>query len=208
MVKPALIEILHDLARPIVHSKGLEIWGIDLIQGSRPIVRVYVDLALSSLNGMDNKSLDLNENNLTHASADTSLEMQNISATISQCAEISRRLGLSMEVEEIFSSAYVLEVSTPGFSRIFFRLEQMQAYMGDTIEVSLNDFLPQSPESLQGRKKFKGILESVNVDENIFNLTIEDKKSTQIVTLPWDFVRKASRVHIFVTPEKPGKKAK
>ncbi len=207
MAKPALIETLQRIAEPLVASKGLEIWGIDLIQGTRPVVRVYVDVPFQ-----ETSSSSAPQKAEEHIEQD----LRTLSATVEQCAEISRMMGLTMEVEEIFASAYILEVSTPGFSRLFFQLEQMRGFVGDHVEVSLNDFLPNCPSALHGRKKFKGILKAVHPQDETFELEIEtgpkgsDKEvaPTQTLSLHWDLVRRASRVHIFVMPEKPGKKRK
>ncbi len=205
MAKPELIETLHKIAQPIVASKGLEIWGIDLLQGGRPLVRVYVDVPYEH----KSSGATLTPATETELAEDsTSTEMKHISASIDQCAEISRMMGLTMEVEDIFASAYILEVSTPGFSRMFFQLEQLRGYEGDTLEISLNDFLADCPDFLHGRKKIKGTLVSVNLDEGTFDLSLGHTQDPITLTLSWDLVRKMSREHIFVMPEKPGKKRK
>ncbi len=202
MAKPELLEILHSIAEPIVASKGLKIWGIDLLQGGRPLVRVYVDAPYTEGNTAPTTQGAENPHH------EKSQDMKHISATVEQCAEISRIIGLTMEVEDIFSSAYILEVSSPGFSRMFFHLDQLRGFIGDNLEVTLNDFLPDGPEFLQGRKKIKGALESVNLEDNSFVLGMDHGKDHITLTLDWDMVRKASREHIFVMPEKPGKKRK
>ncbi len=192
MAKPELLEILHTLAEPIVSSKELEIWGIELLQGTRPLVRVYVEKPYVE----EGDKAEPHEQ-----------DMRALSATVEECAEISRMLGLAMEVEDIFSSAYILEVSTPGFSRMFFELAQMRGYEGDTIEVSLMDFLHNCPEQLHGRKKLKGILKHINLEAHSFTLAVGEE-NTHDISLEWDMVRKAYRIHIFVMPEKPVKKHK
>ncbi len=195
MAKPELLEILHNIAQPIVSSKGLEIWGIDLLQGARPLVRVYVDTPYAAQEAAGN-------------TADNAQDMKSISATIDQCAEISRIMGLTMEVEDIFSSAYILEVSTPGFSRMFFHLEQLRGFVGDNLEITLNDFLQNAPDALHGRKKIKGILRAVDLEKESFDISYTHGQEEIHLTLAWDLVRKAVREHIFVMPEKPGKKRK
>ncbi len=192
MAKPELLETLQNLAQPIVTSKGLEIWGIELLSGTRPLVRVYIESA----------HVDTGEE------ADTAQDMRALSASVDECAEISRMLGLAMDVEDIFTSDYILEVSTPGFSRLFFHLSQLRGYEGDTLEVSLMDFLKDCPAPLQGRKKIKGILKHVDVEAGTFTLSFGETGQVGDILLHWDTLRKVSRMHIFVTPEKPGKKRK
>ncbi len=205
MAKPELIETLQNIAQPIVASKGLEIWGIDLLQGARPLVRVYVDVPYEKkadgVTLMPEAEADAGKSHPTQ-------DMKTLSATIDQCAEISRMIGLTMEVEDIFSSAYILEVSTPGFSRMFFQLEQLRGYEGDTLEITLNDFLHDGPDFLHGRKKIKGTLLNVHVEDASFDLSIGHTADPITLTLSWDLIRKISREHLFVMPEKPGKKRK
>ncbi len=213
MAKPELLETLHSIAQPIVASKGLSIWGIDLLQGARPLVRVYVDAPYvegqnSAGHGIENSPENGTEHDAVESTNAKNQDMNKISATVERCAEISRIMGLTMEVEDIFSSSYILEVSSPGFSRMFFHLDQLRGFVGDNLEITLNDFLHNGPDFLHGRKKIKGKLESVNLEENSFVLGMDHGKDHITLTLDWDSVRKAVREHIFVMPEKPGKKRK
>ncbi len=209
MAKPELLETLHAIAQPIVASKGLEIWGIDLLQGGRPLVRVYVDVPYTDTK-QDAPSTPEDTKSPAKKSQKASdlQDMKSISASIDQCAEISRIMGLTMEVEDIFSSAYILEVSTPGFSRMFFHLEQLRGFVGDNLEVTLNDFLADAPDFLHGRKKIKGVLEAVNLEDESFTLGMDHGQNHITLSLSWEMVRKVVREHIFVMPEKPGKKRK
>ena len=77
---------------------------------------------------------------------------------IDDCAELSRLLGLSLDVEDIMPGAYALEVSSPGLERSFFTPAQMERYVGENISLSLH-----SPEQAwPGRKKFQGRLLAVD----------------------------------------------
>lgn len=74
---------------------------------------------------------------------------------IDECAKLSRLLGISLEVEDIFPGAYVLEVSSPGLERVFFTESQLAAHAGQVVDVTL-----KSPsDAFLGRKKFRGVLE-------------------------------------------------
>ncbi len=208
MAKPELTKKIQDITEPIAQSMGLCLWGIELSPGTRPLVRIYVDVPKPAQKVLsENLKENIGENS---ALADNSVpksmdeELKNASATVEQCAELSRMVGLAMEVEDIFATAYILEVSSPGFSRPFFELWQMAPYVGDTIEISLLDFLPNPAEEFKGRKKFRGQL--LHVGQEDFSLRVETGTSTQDICLAFSDLRKASRVHIFTTPEKPGKK--
>lgn len=121
--------------------------------------------------------------------------------TIDQCAELSRLLGLSLEVEDCVESAYVLEVSSPGLERLFFKPEQLQRAVGAKVEVTLVKPLPDFP----GRRKFIGCVAGVEGD--MCTLTVAEPENAQ-VSVPWGLVKKIKQ--IYVAPEKnlPGKSVK
>ena len=75
--------------------------------------------------------------------------------TIEQCAELSRLLSLSLDVEDIIPGAYVLEVSSPGLERAFFTESQLARAVGQRVEITLHQPLPAWP----GRRKFRGALQ-------------------------------------------------
>ncbi len=211
MTKTPLIVTLEQLALPIIHSQGLELWGMELLQSGRPILRIFVDTAPHTEMAEpqeDSAPIPVSVQDNEKTSEQSCVTLRN-SASIDQCARVSRMLGLVLEVENVFASAYVLEVSSPGLSRPFFHVEQLQAFTGDTLEIVLTESLSHGPESLHGRKKFSGVLLSVNAAEGSFCLRVPDMKGEQhSLELMWHMVRKAHRVHVFVVPEKPGKQRK
>ena len=196
MARPALHQALTRIAEPVVHALGLEIWGIEILQSGRPVVRIYVDAPPAALAPAAPQAAD------SEAASPQSASPESVSpesVSIDQCAEISRMVGLALEVEEIFASAYVLEVSSPGLSRSFFQPGQLPPYVGQAIEMTLNEAHPD----FYGRKKFRGCLSSV--DGNRLTLALEDGGE---LSVDWEEVRKAARIHVFAMPEKPGKKRK
>jgi ribosome maturation factor RimP len=118
---------------------------------------------------------------------------------VEQCAEISRLVGLALEVEEIFGGAWVLEVSSPGLERAFFRLEQMTPYVGREVEVNLWEAHGDFP----GRRKFRGVLRAVGKESVALRLAgtpavpVEAVPEGRDVVFPWRSVRKVRLVHIF-----------
>lgn len=224
MAKPTLMETLTRIAEPVVQSRGLEIWGMEVLQGARPVVRIYVDLPLAVKARLaEARSAEIPAGNSPKADTPelvtglgselgselapelaTTEVLSTESVSIEQCAKISRMVGLALEVEEVFPSAYVLEVSSPGLSRVFFRPQQMLPYVGDMVEAVLLEGHPD----FSGRKKFRGRLQSVTDDR--FTLLVEAgaEQEASLLDVTWDQVRKAARVHVFLAPEKPGKKRK
>ena len=85
------------------------------------------------------------------------------SATIDQCAKVSRQVGLLLEVEDVIPSAYVLEVSSPGMDRRFFSTGQMKDYLGKKMTA-------QTYEAVDGRKKFAGTLTEIGDDSFILDV--------------------------------------
>lgn len=192
MTRLPLTESLLHLAKPVVASLGLEIWGLELLQGGRPVVRLFIE-SPAQADTAPASSLSLDADGLSPEGV-----------TVDQCAHVSRLLGLALEVEDIFSGAFVIEVSSPGLSRQFFTLAQMQPYIGHMIELTLRDSLPEWPM----RKKFRGHLDSV-ADAALTLVLEHSAEHTALanhVTTAWENVRRAARVHIFAEPRKPGKK--
>lgn len=202
MARPALTDTITRIAEPVVASLGLEIWGLEILQGGRPVVRLYVDVPQAV--GAQAATAAVQQED----AAQPALFAEPVSSvSIDQCARISRMVGLALEVEEAFDSAYVLEVSSPGLSRVFFRLDQLRSHVDETVDVVLHE--SPSPQWL-GRKKFRGRL--VCVGDDSLTLAVEtgaeavEPEGGAQLTVRWEDVRKANRVHVFHEPEKPGKK--
>ncbi len=106
--------------------------------------------------------------------------------SIDQCSKVSKDIGLMLEVEEVIDNAYVLEVSSPGLERKFFKPEQITAKIGKKIEVVLT--IP-----MVDRRKFRGIV--TETDEDGLTLQLEDQDDP--VKLEWDRIRKAKLIHEF-----------
>ena len=207
MARPALMDTLTRIAEPVVASLGLEIWGVEILQAGRPVVRIYVD-APHRVAAAQGAPAPVAEDDAPEAQALAPAASGHASAesvSIDQCAKISRMVGLALEVENVFPSAYVIEVSSPGLSRVFFRLDQLAAYVGDMVDLTL---LEAHPDWL-GRKKFRGRLCAVEGDR--ITLAVESGAENvdpgeQSLELRWEDVRKAARVHVFPERKKPGQK--
>ena len=57
--------------------------------------------------------------------------------SVDHCERVSRRVSDVLDVEEVLSSAYTLEVSSPGMDRILFKPAQYESCAGEEIEVRL-----------------------------------------------------------------------
>lgn len=174
--KEEIIRTLTNICTPVAASLGLDVWGVELLGLGRPVARVFVDSPTG--------------------------------ATIEECTSVSRLTALALDVElgdKAFPEAWVLEVSTPGLERTFFTLEQMWAYIGREISVTLLDPHPDFPD----RKKFQGVLLAVEDESFRLALTNAPDPTANTCTIDWNGVRKAHLIHIFPDtskPEKPGKR--
>lgn len=182
------------LVTPLVRAQGLDLWGVEVLPGGRTKVRVFVDVPRGE----------------AVAGEDAAGEAG--SASIDQCEEISRALGLAMDVEDCVPEAWVLEVSSPGLDRRFFSLDQMAPYVGDLVEARLA--APVTPEGGDGagpRLRWRGRLAGVDAT----GFTLEPcaisadgeviPEGAEPVHLPWADVRRAARIPVFQKPAKPGK---
>jgi len=105
-------------------------------------------------------------------------------ATIEKCAEVSRQVGLMLEVEDIIPGAFTLEVSSPGLDRRFFSTEQMKDYMGKKL-------VAQTYDAFEGRRRFTGELKEIEEDEFTLDIDGED------VTLNWADLKEVRLVYDF-----------
>lgn len=205
-------DILTRLAAPTVRALGLEIWGVEIIRSGRTAVRVFVEPPLrpeDAAEGALSQAAEAARGPRTGDGGDGGDDMAALSATVGQCEEISRRLGLALDVEDVFPEPYVLEVSTPGFARVFFSPEQMRPYVGDMIEARMPaGFRPEGSET--ARRVWRGMLRSVDGDGFVLTPAAVDEMGGAVpegladVRIPWEEARRVSRMYVFPRPAKPG----
>ncbi len=114
---------------------------------------------------------------------------------IDECTKVSRLIGLVLDIEEIFSNAWVLEVSTPGIDRTFFSITQLPVYIGQDLFVNLLHPIVLNENKV---KKFIGILQEVK--ENSFIVELESNEKLEI---EWDSLKKLSLSPRFEENKKP-----
>ena len=111
---------------------------------------------------------------------------------IDDCAELSRLLGLSLDVEDVMSGAYSLEVSSPGLERIFFSPDQLKQYINETVNLMLYDPVENWP----GRKRFQGKL--INAEGDCIFVQPEDSEAdAPPLTTNWKNIQRVRLVHDF-----------
>lgn len=97
---------------------------------------------------------------------------------IEDCERVSHQVSGILEVEEPISSAYNLEVSSPGFDRPLFKERDFERFVDHQAKIAMK--LP-----IQGRRNFKGLLQGVSEA----NVLIE--VDGEIYELPYTKIAKA-----------------
>ena len=100
--------------------------------------------------------------------------------THEDCAKVSRELGAVLETEDFISSAYILEVSSPGIERGLYSIEDFQKFAGQNAKV-------KTDSAINGQKNFRGKIAEVKDGEIIF----EDVTNGE-VRFPFTMVNKAN----------------
>ena len=100
---------------------------------------------------------------------------------IEDCERVSHQVNGILEVEDPISSAYALEVSSPGFDRPLFKERDFIRFTGSEVKMSMK--LP-----IQGRRNFRGILQGfsdgdilVEVDGEIYELPLTKLSKAKLI---------------------------
>jgi ribosome maturation factor RimP len=100
--------------------------------------------------------------------------------TLNDCEAVSRDLGMALDVEDIITHAYTLEVSSPGLDRSLTRPDHYGKCVGSRVRI-------KTFEALQGEKVFRGILREYTGDA----IVIETEKGERM-PFPLSAIAKAS----------------
>lgn len=221
-----LLDTLATLALPAVRAQGLDIWGIELVDGKHLTVRLFVDVptdaaaqeregtapeeAMEAATGESDGEDIAEESNEDDADDDGEAALARLHASVDQCEAVSRQLSLVLDAEDVIDRAYTLEVSTPGFDRRFFAPAQMVPYVGDFVDARMNELFSPA-DDLPKRRAWKGVLRDVLKDAFVIEPATIDPdgdvipEGLPLATIPFALARRVSRVHIFRAPQKPGK---
>lgn len=100
---------------------------------------------------------------------------------IEDCERVSHQVSGILEVEDPISSAYALEVSSPGFDRPLFKERDFVRFAGQEVKITMKLLI-------QGRKNFRGILQGFNdgnilidVDGEIYDLPLTKLSKAKII---------------------------
>ena len=153
-------QALQDLIAPAVAACDVDLWGIEFLpQGKRSLLRIYIDHAVD-----ENAAPVLNE--------DGELE-QGRGVGVQDCVRVTQQVGAILDVHDPISGEYALEVSSPGWDRPFFQLEQLPAYIGQTIALRLIS-------AVENRRKFQAKLVAVDLENETIQVEVEKQQVLEI----------------------------
>lgn len=116
--------------------------------------------------------------------------------SVANCADLSRELSSTFEVEDPIDEGYVLEVTSPGLDRPLTDIEHFDRYSGLLVKLELDRLV-------EGRKRFRGIL--VGVDDDNVEIDLDGEEETALIPFAW-----ISEAKLMITDEliKAGQLAK
>lgn len=106
---------------------------------------------------------------------------------VDDCAQISRRLSPLLDAHDPIEGRYYLEVSSPGIDRILVRPSDFEDWAGYEVKVELK-------ELIDGRKRFRGILEGYEDGEMRLQVQLDEKSEPEVIGLPVDLIQDAKLV--------------
>jgi ribosome maturation factor RimP len=100
--------------------------------------------------------------------------------TLDECARVSREFGQLLDVGNIVTAAYRLEVSSPGLDRPLKKETDFIHYIGRQVRIKTSD-------PISGRHNFKGSL--IDCAEGKIMVKVE---GSEVFTIPLAAIRKAN----------------
>jgi|TARA_R100000322_G_scaffold31813_2_gene20368 ribosome maturation factor RimP len=107
--------------------------------------------------------------------------------SVENCEELSRTLSAVLDVEDPIPGEYNLEVSSPGIDRPLTRPKDFDRWQGFDVKIELG-------EALEGRKRFRGLLQGVENGEVLVQCDIEGYSEPQVLGLPFGKLSEAKLV--------------
>jgi len=101
---------------------------------------------------------------------------------IGECSELSREIGVLIDIEGIMTSRYTLEVSSPGPERPLKKPGDYERFCGKLAKI-------RTKEILNGRKVFTG---RINRTENGFIKLSDEKSGDEVFSIPFEDIEKGN----------------
>ncbi|MFN3893314.1 MAG: ribosome maturation factor RimP [Acinetobacter sp.] len=153
-------QALQDLIAPAVEACNVNLWGIEFLpQGKCSLLRIYID-----------KPVD---ESVAPAINEDGEEEQGRGIGVQDCVRVTQQVGAMLDVHDPISGEYSLEVSSPGWDRPFFQLEQMSDYIGHTVALRLIS-------AVDNRRKFQAKLVAVDLENEMIQVEVEKQQVLEI----------------------------
>ena len=153
-------QALQDLIAPAVEACNVNLWGIEFLpQGKRSLLRIYID-----------KPVDASAEPVVNEDGE---EEQGRGIGVQDCVRVTQQVGAMLDVHDPISGEYSLEVSSPGWDRPFFQLEQMSGYIGHSVALRLIS-------AVDNRRKFQAKLVAVDLDNEMIQVEVEKQQVLEI----------------------------
>lgn len=98
---------------------------------------------------------------------------------LDDCSEVSRELSAVLDVRDVISHSYTLEVSSPGLTRPIKKREDFEKYQNRLVKI--RTFQP-----IHGQRNFKGILRGIEGE------TVKVAIADRILEIPLPSIAKAN----------------
>ena len=153
-------QALQDLIAPAVEACNVNLWGIEFLpQGKRSLLRIYID-----------KPVDASAEPAVNEDGE---EEQGRGIGVQDCVRVTQQVGAMLDVHDPISGEYSLEVSSPGWDRPFFQLEQMSGYIGHSVALRLIS-------AVDNRRKFQAKLVAVDLENEMIQVEVEKQQILDI----------------------------
>lgn len=107
--------------------------------------------------------------------------------SVGECEAISKALSPVLDVEDPVSSAYNLEVSSPGIDRPLVRRSDFETWAGHVAKI-------ETAYLIEGRKRFRGQLIDVDGDEVVIKRDNAGKDEEKLARVPLQAISSANLV--------------
>lgn len=102
---------------------------------------------------------------------------------IEDCEKVSRQVSAILDVEDPISGEFRLEVSSPGFDRTLFKLEQYLPYIGERIKLRLIEPLGDQRNFVGELMKVEGSQVTIQMDGQEFIFEYENINKANLAPL-------------------------
>jgi ribosome maturation factor RimP len=98
---------------------------------------------------------------------------------VHDCTRVSKQLDVALDVDDVVSGAYTLEVSSPGLNRPLGRLKDFETHKGNEAKITTD-------APIEGRRKWKGMLSGCSSTDVMIEVEGEN------LSIPFQAIKKAN----------------